>query len=98
VRDYVAEKVGHRYLVPIVAEPLNFTESIFDALPMAFVMKAIHGSGLIQVVRNKRDTSFEELNALAQRWLATDFYTIARERHYHTIERSHILRDASRGR
>ena len=87
VRDYIAGKIGSQYLVPLVAEPSTFTRSVFDALPSAFVMKANHGSGFVKVVRNKAETSFEELDALAQRWLSTDFSAIARERHYRTIER-----------
>jgi hypothetical protein len=87
VRDYVAEKIGSEYLVPLVAAPSTFTEDDFNALPSSFVMKANHGSGFVKLVRNKQDTSFEELNALAQRWLSTDFYSIYRERHYHPIER-----------
>lgn len=87
VRDYIAGKIGSEYLVPLVAEPSDFTERVFEALPPAFVMKANHGSGFVHVVKDKSATSFEELDALAQRWLSTDFYTIGRERHYRTIER-----------
>ncbi|WP_341845010.1 ATP-grasp fold amidoligase family protein [Caballeronia fortuita] len=87
VRDYVADKIGSGYLVPLVAEPGAFTREVFDALPQAFVMKANHGSGFVHVVRDKRETSFEKLDAMAQRWLTTDFYAVARERHYRTIER-----------
>ncbi|MDR5770090.1 ATP-grasp fold amidoligase family protein [Caballeronia sp. LZ028] len=87
VREYVAEKIGSEYLVPLVAEPSDFTRSVFDALPQSFVMKANHGSGFVQVVRDKNETSFEKLDAMAKSWLSTDFYAIARERHYRTIER-----------
>ncbi|SAK69058.1 hypothetical protein AWB75_03461 [Caballeronia catudaia] len=87
VRDYVARKIGSEYLVPLVAEPSDFTEDVFNALPSSFVMKATHGSGFVKLVRNKAETSFEELHALAQRWLSTDFYWVYRERHYRPIER-----------
>jgi hypothetical protein len=49
-------------------------------------MKANHGSGFVEVVRDKSHTSFERLSKLAQEWLSTDFYRIARERHYREIE------------
>ncbi|WP_250517952.1 ATP-grasp fold amidoligase family protein [Caballeronia sp. INDeC2] len=87
VREYVAEKIGSEYLVPLVAEPSAFTRSVFDALPSSFVMKANHGSGFVYLVKDKNETSFEKLDAMAQSWLSTDFYAIARERHYRTIER-----------
>jgi hypothetical protein len=59
---------------------------VFDTLPPTFVMKANHGSGFVKIVRDKSETSFEELDALAQQWLVTDFYRVARERHYRTIK------------
>lgn len=87
VRDYVARKVGSEHLVPLVAAPAVFTQSAFDALPSSFAMKANHGSGFVQIVKDKRDTSFAALEALTRSWLSTDFYMIARERHYRTIQR-----------
>jgi hypothetical protein len=87
VREYVAAKIGSEYLVPLIADPPAFTESVFKALPSAFVMKATHGSGFVKIVRNKEETTFEELDALAQRWLSTDFYSMYRERHYRLVER-----------
>ncbi len=86
VRDFIARKIGPQYLIPLIAEPAVFTRTVFDQLPNEFVMKANHGSGFVKVVRDKKDTTFEELAALAQEWLATDFYKIARERHYRAIK------------
>ncbi|MFT4067051.1 ATP-grasp fold amidoligase family protein [Paraburkholderia sp.] len=85
VREYIAAKIGEKYLIPLIAAPDAFTPEVFDALPDAFVMKANHGSSFVEVVRNKSETSFEALRVLAERWLTTDFYNIARERHYRTI-------------
>ncbi|WP_255751468.1 ATP-grasp fold amidoligase family protein [Caballeronia sp. Lep1P3] len=86
VRDFIAKKIGPQYLIPLIAEPAVFTRTVFDELPSQFVMKANHGSGFVKVVRDKKDTTFEELAALAKEWLATDFYKIARERHYRAIK------------
>ncbi len=87
VRDYVKNKLGEAHLVPLIAAPDSFTPAVFDALPTSFVMKANHGSSFVEVVRDKSQTSFEKLQALAERWLATDFYHVGRERHYRKIER-----------
>ncbi|EEA02710.1 hypothetical protein BH160DRAFT_2015 [Burkholderia sp. H160] len=86
VREYVARKIGDEHLIPLIAAPDAFTPDVFDALPNAFVMKANHGSSFVEVVRNKSDTSFEKLKKLADQWLHTDFYYVARERHYRMIE------------
>jgi hypothetical protein len=100
VREYIAAKLGAEHLIPLVATPDVFTREVFDALPNAFVMKANHGSSFVEVVRDKSDTSFEKLQRRAKQWLAIDFYDIARERHYRTIEPriffEHLLLD-SRG-
>jgi hypothetical protein len=86
VRDYVARKIGPNHLIPLLAAPDEFTREVFDELPSAFVMKSNHGSGFVKIVKNKSTVSFEELSALAKEWLSTDFYKIARERHYRDIK------------
>jgi hypothetical protein len=97
VREYVAAKLGEKYLIPLVAAPDVFTRAVFDSLPNSFVMKANHGSSFVEIVRNKSETSFEKLQHLADQWLATDFYRVARERHYRKIKRriffEHLLLD-----
>lgn len=85
VREYIAGKIGQDHLIPIVAAPDAFTREVFDALPDAFVMKANHGSSFVEVVRKKSETSFEKLQLLADKWVSTAFYSIARERHYRKI-------------
>jgi hypothetical protein len=86
VREYIAAKIGERHLIPLLAAPDALTREVFDALPSSFVMKANHGSNFVKVVKNKSDTSFEQLQRLATQWLSTDFYYIARERHYRSIK------------
>ncbi|VXC18111.1 conserved hypothetical protein [Burkholderia sp. 8Y] len=84
VRNFVAGRIGPEHLIPVIAEPRGFTQAVFEGLPSAFVMKANHGSGFVEVVPSQ--TSFDKLSVLAQEWLSTDFYRIARERHYREIE------------
>jgi hypothetical protein len=86
VREYVKERFGEKYLVPLIAVPETFTSSVFDALPASFVMKANHGSGFVKIVRDKSQTSYEVLRRLADRWITTNYYCQSRERHYRTIK------------
>jgi hypothetical protein len=86
VREFVKERIGEEYLVPLIAVPDVFTQAVFDSLPNAFVMKTNHGCAYVKIVEDKRRTSFEELNRLAQQWLAEDFYRASRERHYRPIK------------
>ncbi|CAG9231756.1 conserved hypothetical protein [Paraburkholderia sabiae] len=86
VREYVADKLGEEHVVPLIAAPETFTREVFDRLPDSFVMKANHGSTFVEIVRNKSETTFENLQELADRWLSTSFYWVARERHYRRIK------------
>ncbi|WP_235024744.1 ATP-grasp fold amidoligase family protein [Caballeronia arvi] len=86
VREYVARKIGPVHLIPLIANPEAFTEEVFEHLPSAFVMKSNHGSGFVKIVEDKSRVSFEELSALSKQWLSTNFYNVARERHYRMIE------------
>lgn len=86
VRDYVKAKIGEDHLIPLISAPLVFTEAVFDMLPNAFVMKANHGSSFVEIVRDKSQFTFAQLQEVAGRWISTDFYKIARERHYREIQ------------
>ncbi|MBN3756620.1 hypothetical protein G3N95_27040 [Paraburkholderia sp. Tr-20389] len=86
VREYVASKLGEAHVVPLIAAPETFTREVFNSLPNAFVMKANHGSTFVEIVRDKSETTFERLQELAERWLSTSFYWVARERHYRRIK------------
>lgn len=86
VREFVKERIGEEHLIPLIAVPDVFSEEVFASLPDAFVMKTNHGSGYVRIVEDKRQTSFLELNRIAQAWLAQDFSRINRERHYRPIE------------
>ena len=85
VREFVKERIGEAHLIPLIAVPEVFTQAVFDSLPDAFVMKTNHGCAYVKIVEDKRQTSFEELNSLAQKWLSEDFYRASRERHYRPI-------------
>jgi hypothetical protein len=86
VRSYVERKVGSYCLIPLIAAPVAFTREVFDSLPPSFAMKANHGCGFVEVVRDKSSTSFEALRRLAEQWLSINFYPASRERHYRHIK------------
>ncbi len=50
VRDWVAERIGERYLIPLLGVYDTADEIDFSALPEAFVLKTNHGSGGVCVV------------------------------------------------
>lgn len=54
VREYIKEKIGEEYLIPLVGGPWERAEEIdFDALPDQFVLKCNHDSGSVVICRDK---------------------------------------------
>jgi hypothetical protein len=60
VRDYVAEKVGERYLIPLLGAYDRLSPGIFDALPDRFVINANHGCAWCKVVWDKKELDVDE--------------------------------------
>ena len=53
VREYVAERVGAHYLVPLLGVHEQLTPEVFADLPPQFIIKATHGCKWHQIVRDK---------------------------------------------
>jgi hypothetical protein len=85
VRDYVRECVGERYLIPVYKVTADMENFEFAELPPCFAMKASHGSGWNELVRETDIRSPEALRRKAQYWLSQNFYRFRRERHYKEI-------------
>jgi hypothetical protein len=71
VRDFVASRVGERYLKDVIAVYERAEDIDFDALPNAFAAKCTHGSSMNVFVSDKQATDLEA----ARRTLA-DFLAI----------------------
>lgn len=87
VREFVAEKIGEEYLVPLLGVWNLPTEIDFSRLPESFVLKANHGSGYNFIVRDKSTLNQNELIRMAWKWLDEDFEYRTFEMQYHGIER-----------
>lgn len=86
VREYVAEKIGPEYLVPLVGGPYrSFDEIDFDALPDAFALKCVHDSGSVALCRDKSSFDKEGAKRKLERALKKNFYWAAREYPYKNV-------------
>ncbi len=90
VRDYVADKIGEEYLIPLLGAWDSFDEIDFDALPNQFVLKCNHGSGMNIIVRDKKTFDKQQAREKINAWLATDFAMLFLELHYSPIKRKII--------
>ncbi len=101
VRDFVRERVGERYLIPLLrvydrAEDIRLAE-----LPSAFVLKVNHGSGQNWIVRDKIREDERQIIRVFRQWLRTSHYLASREWPYKNIRprivAEELLRDESGG-
>lgn len=87
VRQYVADKVGEEYLVPLVGGPWKNADKIdFDALPESFVLKCSHDSGGIIVCKDKSTLDIEKAKKLLNKRLKINYYYANREWPYKNVE------------
>ncbi len=87
VRQWVAEKIGEQYLVPLIGVWENFDDINFDLLPDQFVLKCNHGSGMNIIVDNKEEFDISAARRKMNKWLNTNFaYTAGLELHYKDIK------------
>ena len=91
VRDYVAEKIGEEYLIPLLGVWDDPEEIDFDALPQQFVLKCNHTSGAGQCVcKDKSKLDIEQVKKELAKGLKQDYYKANREWPYKNVPRKII--------
>lgn len=73
VREWVKEKIGEQYLVPLLGVWDKFENINLDELPEAFVLKANHGSGWNVIVKDKKSLDWNEIQKKFNYWLTLNF-------------------------
>ncbi|MDZ7758180.1 ATP-grasp fold amidoligase family protein [Rhodohalobacter sp.] len=87
VREYVREKVGERYLIPLLLETDELSLSDWESLPNRFVLKASHGCGMLKLVFEKSAVQYDQIYLLTQDWLNFDYAKFGREWVYEEVPR-----------
>ena len=86
VRNYVKEKIGEGYVLPLLGVYDSFEEIDFDKLPNEFVLKANHGSGWNLIVKDKMDIDYNDAKKKFFVWTRTNFaFKNGFELHYANI-------------
>lgn len=84
-RDYIAERIGEQYLVPLYHACERVSPATFEHLPNTFVMKSNHSAGQVYLVQDKRQEDLRALADLANGWLDGGVIVRKREKHYRAI-------------
>ncbi len=61
VREWVKEKIGEKYLIPLYGVWNSFDEINFNLLPEQFVLKSNHGCSFNYIDKEKRKLNLKEI-------------------------------------
>lgn len=91
VREYVKEKIGEEYLIPLYLVTDKLTEEQWEKLPNSFVAKANHNSGPVQIVKDKIKANKKEIIRELNNQLKLDYGILSMEKYYSDIPRKIIV-------
>ena len=88
VREYIREKIGGQYLIPLLGVWDSPQEIDFEALPEKFAMKCNHNSGLgMCICGDKSQLDIPKVRRDLMRGLQQDYYLTGREWPYKNVPR-----------
>lgn len=96
-RDLIRATLGDAVLVPLLGSWDDPLAVPWESLPLPFVMKPNHASGLFHFVTEREQVVPATLSALAASWLAIDHYRTAYEWGYRGIPRRLMVEPLLRG-
>ncbi len=91
VREFVCEKIGENYLIPLVSSKIEFTDEYWKKLPQQFVLKLNNGSGYNWIIKEKDEFSWKKFMHTSNILKNKNFYNTSREWHYSKIENSFFI-------
>ena len=86
VRDYVKDKIGEKYLIPLLGCWGKYDDIDFSQLPEQFVLKCNHDSGGLVVCTNKEKINHVKSKNKIEKSLKNNFFYIGREYQYRNIK------------
>ena len=86
VREYVKDKIGEKYLIPLIGSWKKYDDIDFSLLPEKFVMKCNHDSGGLVVCNDKEKLNHIEARRKIEKSLNSNFFYIGREYQYRNIK------------
>lgn len=87
VRDWIKEKIGEEYLIPMIGTYDSFEDIDFTVLPQKFVIKCNHGAGYNIVVKSKDELDILYVKNKVNHFLKTNFaFQNGFELHYKNIK------------
>ncbi|WP_455720071.1 ATP-grasp fold amidoligase family protein [Agathobacter sp.] len=85
VREWVKNKIGEEYLIPLIDAWDTFDEIDFNTLPDAFVLKLNNGSATNIIVSSKEQFNIKDARKKFKKWMETPFAFKGLELQYRDI-------------
>lgn len=85
VKKWVADKIGEKYVIPILGVWNKFDDIDFNALPNQFVLKCTHDSGGLVICKEKTTFDIKAAEKKITNCLKKNFFWIAREWPYKNV-------------
>ena len=85
-REYIKEKIGEEYLIPLLGVWDSFDEIDFDSLPQQFVLKCTHDSGGLVICKDKSKLDIESARKKINKSLKNNYYWQGREWPYKNVK------------
>lgn len=86
VRDWIKEKIGEEFLIPLIGVYDKFEDIDFDNLPKQFVIKCNHDSGSVVLCKDKEKLDIKKLKEKYEFYLKRNFAYLGYEMHYKDIK------------
>ena len=86
VRDYIKDKIGEEYLIPLLGVWNSFDEIDFENLPNEFVLKTTHDSGGVVICKDKNKLNIQEAREKLTKHLRYNYYWRGREIPYRDVK------------
>ncbi|WP_163468929.1 ATP-grasp fold amidoligase family protein [Fusobacterium sp. IOR10] len=93
VREYIKNKIGEEYLIPLLLVTDKLKEEQWDKLPNQFVAKANHNSGPVQIVKDKLKANKKEIIKELNNQLRLDYGILSLENSYSNISRKIVVEE-----
>lgn len=86
-KQFAAERIGSRFVVPLLAGPWNsFDEIDFDTLPDQFVLKTTHDCGGVWICTDKQMLDKKAARKFLNKHLKKNYYLTGREWPYKNVK------------
>ena len=86
VRQYIKDKIGEQYLIPLLGVWNNANEIDFEKLPQKFVLKCNHDQGSVVICKDKSTLDINKTRKYLNKRLSKNHYWATREWPYKNIK------------